>query len=110
MLAVFRKEVIDTLRDGRSIFAIFVFPFLLYPALLFFISWMHMKEAEEAKGLEVRVGVVGASALPSGADSLAAIPGVTMVPPAAAPTSMEDAGVNTVLVIPAGIHESMARG
>ena len=110
MFAVFRKEVIDTLRDGRSIFAIFVFPFLLYPAMLFFISWMHMKEAEEAKGLEVRVGVVGASALPFVADSLAAIPGVTMVPLAEAPASLEAAGVNTVLVIPAGIHESMARG
>jgi len=64
-LAVFRKEAIDTLRDGRSIFAIFVFPFLLYPAMLLFISWMHMKEAEEAKVVNVvnvgerGVGVVG---------------------------------------------------
>jgi sodium transport system permease protein len=110
MWAVFRKEILDTLRDGRSIFAIFVFPFLLYPAMLFFISWMHMKEAEEAKALDVRVGVVNGSALPFLADSLAAIPGVIVVPLAAAPTSMEDAGVNTVLVVPAGIHESLARG
>ena len=109
-LAVFRKEVVDTLRDGRSIFAIFVFPFLLYPAMLFFISWMHVKEAEEAKTLEVRVGVVGGAELPFLADSLAAIPGVTAVPLAAVPASMDSAGVNAVLVVPAGIHELLARG
>jgi len=109
-LGVFRKEVIDTLRDGRSIFAIFVFPFLLYPAMLLFISWMHMKEAEEAKALEVRVGVVGGATLPFLADSLAAISGVIPVPLEAAPASMEDAHVNAVLVVPAGILESIARG
>jgi len=109
-LAVFRKEVIDTLRDGRSIFAIFVFPFLLYPAMLLFISWMHMKEAEEAKALEVRVGVVGGATLPFLADSLAAISGVTPVPLDAPPASMEKAGVNAVLVVPSGILESIARG
>jgi sodium transport system permease protein len=108
--AVFRKEIIDTLRDGRSIFAIFVFPFLLYPAILFFLSWMNMKEAEEAKALEVRVGLVGGEALPFLADSLEAIPGVIPVPLEAAPASMEEAGVNVVLVLPAGILESIARG
>ncbi len=109
-LAVYRKELIDTLRDGRSIFAIFVFPFLLYPAMLLFTSWMASKDNQEAKLLQVRVGVVGASAVPFVMDSLAAIPGVTPVPLAAAPESMEQAGVNAVLVIPEGIHASLARG
>jgi sodium transport system permease protein len=108
--AVFRKEVLDTLRDGRSIFAIFVIPFLLYPAVFLLVSWMQMKENEEAKALEVRVGLVGGAALPFLADSLAAIPGVIPVPLEAAPASLDNAGVNAVLVVPPGILESIARG
>ena len=53
-MAVFRKEMIDTLRDGRTIFAIFVFPFLLYPAMLTLLSWIESKNDEDAKLLQVR--------------------------------------------------------
>lgn len=109
-LAVYRKELIDTLRDGRSIFAIFIFPFIMYPAMLFFTSWMANKDDQAEKLQQVRIGVVGASAVPFVMDSLAAMPGVTPVALAAAPASMEEAGVNAVLVIPEGIHESLARG
>ena len=62
-LAVFRKELLDTLRDGRSVFAIFIFPFLLYPAMLFFSSWIQSKNMEAARELQVRVGVVGSESL-----------------------------------------------
>jgi hypothetical protein len=110
ILSVYRKELIDTLRDGRSIFAIFIFPFIMYPAMLFFTSWMANKDDQAEKLVQVRVGVVGASAVPFVMDSLAAVPGVTPVALAAAPASMEEAGVNAVLVIPEGVHESLARG
>jgi sodium transport system permease protein len=110
IFAVYRKELIDTLRDGRSIFAIFIFPFIMYPAMLFFTSWMANKDDQAEKLVQVRVGVVGASAVPFVMDSLAAVPGVTPVALAAAPASMEEAGVNAVLVIPDGVHESLARG
>ena len=63
-LAVFRKELFDTLRDGRSVFAIFIFPFLLYPAMLFFSSWIQSQEHGGARELQVRVGVVGSESLP----------------------------------------------
>jgi len=110
IFAVYRKELIDTLRDGRSIFAIFVFPFIMYPAMLFFTSWMANKDDQAEKLVPVRVGVVGASAVPFVMDSLAAMPGVTPVALATTPASMEEAGVNAVLVIPEGVHESLARG
>ena len=109
-LAVYRKELIDTLRDGRSVFAMFVFPFLLYPAMLFFTSWIQSKNDEEAKTLRLRVGVVGQAELPFVIDSLAAVPSVTPVQLPAVPSRLEDAGVDAILVIPAGIRESLARG
>ena len=109
-LAVYRKELVDTLRDGRSVFAIFIFPFLLYPAMLFFTSWIQSKNIEAARTLQVRVGVVGAESLPFVIDSLAAIRGVTPVPMTAVPSDMEGAGVNAVLVIPPDLPGAFARG
>ena len=109
-LAVYRKELIDTLRDGRSVFAIFVFPFLLYPAMLLFMSWMQSKEHEESRSLHVRVGLVGEAALPFLADSLAAISGVTPVSLPSVPDDLELAEVDAVIHVPAGIHETLARG
>ena len=110
MLAVFRKELVDTLRDGRSVFAIFIFPFLLYPAMLFFSSWIQSKNMEAARELQVRVGVVGSESLPFVADSLAAIQGVTPVPMTAVPSDIEGSGVNAILVIPPDLAGSLARG
>jgi len=110
MLAVYRKEVIDTLRDSRSIFAMFVFPFLLYPAMLFFTSWMQSRSDQETKELHVRVGVVGQAELPFVMDSLAAVPGVTPVALNDVPGNIEGGGVNAVLVIPPGMRDMLARG
>jgi sodium transport system permease protein len=109
-LAVYRKEIIDTLRDGRSIFAIFVFPFILYPALIGFMSWIESKNAEAAKMMAIRVGLVGESQLPEVRVRLASIPGVTLVALAAAPARLEDAGVDAALVIPEGLNAAIARG
>jgi hypothetical protein len=109
-LAVFRKEILDTLRDGRSVFAIFVMPFLLYPALISFMSWMEAKNDEEASALTVRVGLVGGAQIPEAGGRLAAVPGVKLVPLEAAPARLEDAGVDAALVIPDGIRAGIARG
>lgn len=109
-LAVFRKEILDTLRDGRSIFAIFIFPFILYPAMLGFMSWIQSRNNAEEQALAVRIGIVGSAQIPGVADTLAAQPGVTVVPLAAAPASLEAAGVDAALVIPDGIEATIARG
>lgn len=109
-LAVYRKEIIDALRDGRSVFAIFVFPFILYPAMMGFMSWMQSRNAEDAKALTLRIGIVGAAQIPGIADSLRAVPGVEPVSLAAAPERLENARVDAAIVIPPGIAERVARG
>ena len=72
-LAVFRKEITDTLRDGRTIFAIFIFPFILYPALLFLMAYINQKNKEEAKTFDVRVGIVNSAQLPVAAEKIDAV-------------------------------------
>ena len=110
MFAVYRKEIIDALRDGRSVFAIFVFPFILYPAMLGFMGWIQNKNAEEAKTLVVRVGLVGADQMPGLAEQVGAVPGVVVTPLAAPPASLEDAQVDAALVLPEGLRDRIARG
>lgn len=109
-LAVYRKEIIDALRDGRSVFAIFVFPFILYPALMGFMSWIQTKNAEDAKALTLRIGIVGEAQIPGLADSLRAVSGVEPVALQAPPARLEDAGVDAAIVVPAGLNELVARG
>ncbi len=107
--AVFRKEILDTLRDGRSVFAIFVFPFILYPAMILFMGWVQSHNEQEAKLIPVRIGLVGGAQLPFLADSLAALPAVTVVPLQAVPDSLERAGVDAIYALPEGAHERLAR-
>ncbi|HEY7728543.1 MAG TPA: ABC transporter permease [Candidatus Eisenbacteria bacterium] len=108
--AIYGKEIVDTLRDGRSVFAIFVFPFLLYPAMILLMGWMHSRSAEEAKVLPVRVGLVGAAQIQGLADSVAARQAVTAVPLPAVPDSLEASGVNAVLSVPEDAAARLARG
>lgn len=109
-MAVFRKELIDTLRDGRTIFAIFVMPFLLYPALIMLMGYIQSKNDEEAKTFAVRVGVVGSPQLPIAAERVGAVEGVTAVPFDAEPASFEAADVQALLVIPPDLSGLIARG
>lgn len=109
-LAVYRKEIIDALRDGRSVFAIFVFPFILYPALMGFMSWIQSNNAEEARALTLRIGMVGEAQIPGLADSLRAVPGVEAVSLPAVPERLESAKVDAVLEVPAGIAAHVAAG
>ena len=109
-LAVYRKEILDTLRDGRSIFAIFVFPFILYPAMLGFMSWIQSRNSAEEQAAPVRVGIVGQAQIPGVTDSLAALPGVTVVPLPSAPPSLDDAAVDAAIVIPGDLQGAIARG
>lgn len=110
MFAVYRKEIIDALRDGRSVFAIFVFPFILYPAMMGFMSWIQSNNAKEARALTVRVGMVGEAQVPGLADSLRAVAGVETVRLGKVPERLEDAGVDAVIVVPEGIEAAVARG
>ena len=110
IFAVYRKEILDALRDGRSVFAIFIFPFVLYPALIGFMSWIESKNAEEAMAMKLRIGMVGESQIPGMADSIRALPGIETVSLPVAPERLEDSGTDAVIVVPEGVVDRAARG
>ncbi len=108
--AVCRKELRDAMRDGRTIIAVFVVPLVLYPGLMLFMGWIQSQNQKEERALRVRVGIVGAAQLPAVEERMRAAEGVSAVPLERLPESMERAGVDAVLVIPPGLHESVVRG
>lgn len=108
--AVCRKELRDALRDGRTIIAVFVVPFILYPGLMLFMGWIESQNRKEEGALRVRVGVVGDAQLPMVRERLQHVEGVSVVPLEAAPASLEQAGVDATLVLPPALNESIARG
>ncbi len=107
---VCRKELRDALRDGRTIIAVFVVPLVLYPGLMLFMGSIEAANKKEQSGLQVRVGVVGEAQVPGLHDRLQKLEGVSTVPLAQAPASIESAGVDAVLVVPPSLSESVASG
>ncbi len=108
--AVWRKELRDAMRDGRTIIAVFVVPLVLYPGLMLFMGSIEAANKKEEGALRVRVGVVGEAQLPGLHQRMATLQGVSTVLLPAAPSSMESAGVDAVLVLPAGLAASVAKG
>ena len=57
ILAVFFKELRDTLRDKRTIFAMIVFPVVFYPAVFFVMDYFTEKEKKEAEDKPMTIGL-----------------------------------------------------
>lgn len=108
--AVCRKELRDALRDGRTIIAVFVVPFILYPGIMLFMGWIESQNKKDESELRVRVGVVGEVQLSMIRERLLHVEGVEPVSLEESPGSLEQAGVDALLVLPPGLEESIARG
>jgi sodium transport system permease protein len=82
----------------------------MYPAMIGFMAWIESKNAEEARALTLRVGLVAEAQIPGLADSVRAIRGVEAVSLPSAPARLEDSDVDAAIVVPEGVVERAARG
>jgi len=57
--AIFRKEVLEVLRDKRTLFLAFVVPLLFYPFLFGMTAWVGVDTGDVKKGEQIEVGVIG---------------------------------------------------
>jgi sodium transport system permease protein len=55
---IFRKELIDTLRDRRTLITMIVIPLLLFPLLISISSRMMMSQAKKAREKVLKIGLV----------------------------------------------------
>lgn len=62
VLAIFRKEVLDMLRDKRTLVAMVGIPLVLYPALFIFGSQAAIMQQDKLDAVRSRVAVIGKDA------------------------------------------------
>ncbi|WP_022836893.1 ABC transporter permease [Salisaeta longa] len=76
---VFKKELIDTLRDRRTIIAMVVVPLVLFPLLFVASTWIMQSQSEQAAQRTLRVALVHGAQADGLAERLAAAPQVDVV-------------------------------
>jgi sodium transport system permease protein len=79
VLTVFKKELIDSLRDRRTLIAMVIVPLLLFPLLISISTSMLISHAKEAEAKALRIGLILNGAAADFRDTLAARDDVRLV-------------------------------
>lgn len=59
LFTIFKKELIDTLRDRRTIIAMVVVPLLIFPVIITITTKISISQAQKAQAKELRVAMIG---------------------------------------------------
>jgi len=78
---VYRKELLETLRDRRTIMSMIIVPMLVMPMLMYGMTSISMKMVKKAQGERVSVMLLGAENAPTLAEALRKNPNFDIVPP-----------------------------
>jgi sodium transport system permease protein len=108
---VFRKELRDTLRDRRTLFAMVVVPVLLFPLLMIGMAKFSQSRAEEVRGEVLQVAVADAEGASGLAEHLRKEPGLEVVEVrdvSPLPAQVQDETLDAALVVPIGHAEALA--
>ncbi len=97
---VWRKEVLDTLRDRRTIMAMIVLPLLIYPVLIVAISQLGLHQVEKMRQSRARVALVPPDAVPALAESLAADTTFALRRPADPESALAARDLDAVIRVP----------
>ena len=113
---ILAKEIVDTLRDRRTLFAMFVMPILLYPILFTWMGRLHAGAEAERKAMRPDVVTWGPLPEPARAalvkefgDHLRAEPLAPADPAAAARALVESQQADLVIAAPADAAERWGR-
>ncbi|MEK7468186.1 MAG: ABC transporter permease subunit/CPBP intramembrane protease [Planctomycetota bacterium] len=113
VLTIFRKEMIDLLRDRRTIFGMVVVPILIYPLLLIMFSQVLASQTERLMTRKYSLVVVGAPNAPGLVELLKtddsweikeAVPGAGAT---SSDTPLLEGGAHIVLVVPPDFLETL---
>src|SRR5687767_15993015 len=56
--SIFKKEVLDTLRDRRTLFTMIIIPLLLYPGLMLLVNSLASKQQVKMEQKTVRIALI----------------------------------------------------
>jgi sodium transport system permease protein len=99
------KELIDTLRDSRTLVLAIVLPLVLYPVIFLTIGRVSAANELRQKAAKLQVAIVGAPDAPSLAKVLAESEQLIVLPAQVDPSAVKDHVVDVMLDVPPA-HES----
>lgn len=111
ILVVFRKEILDLIRDRRTIFATLVFPLLLFPLLTAGFASVSEKLIEKTKREPQRIMLLGEDQAPELAARLRSDEQLRVVPPD--PNfrqQINEKKLRAAVEFPLGFQEQVRRG
>jgi sodium transport system permease protein len=101
---VWRKELVDILRDRRTIMAMIVVPLLVYPILMIVISQLGLSQMEKMKQSKARVALVPRDAPPSLLNKLQSDSTIIVIPSMHPDKDLADRNLDAVVEIPDGFQ------
>ncbi|MFZ0738097.1 MAG: ABC transporter permease [Candidatus Acidiferrales bacterium] len=108
---VYRKELIDSLRDRRTVVSMTVVPILIFPLLTIGMGVLGAKMMSQAKGEVPNIMIVGGEDSPRVVMALEKSDKIEVVPTSADyATQVTDKKIRAAVVIPRGFDASAARG
>jgi len=107
---VWRKEILDTLRDRRTIMAMIVVPLLVYPILIIGISQLGIRQVQKIRASTARVALVPPDASPGLRRAFAADTSYTVVDSEDPEAALQDRRLDAVVTLPRGFADSLAAG
>jgi len=107
---VYRKEMLDTLRDRRTLISMIVVPLLLMPVLIIGMATLTIKLMQRAQQQVATIMILGAEYAPTAAERIRQAKGLAVVP--AAPDYAQRISEKTLraaVEFPAGFEQALAQ-
>ncbi len=108
--AIFRKEMVETLRDRRTLIIALLLPVILMPLVTLGVPYLASRQRQQRETAVSHIAVIGAAAA---SDLVSAVTGqghVEVVPVPDAVQSLQRGQVDAVLEIPPGFDARLAAG
>ena len=108
---IYRKEMVDSLRDRRTVISMFVIPILLFPALSVGLGWLGASMMNKAQEEISRVMIVGGQDSPRIVEALKKSNKFQIVPESPDfETQITDRKIRAAVVIPPGFDAAANQG
>lgn len=104
---VYKKELLDTVRDRRTIISMIIVPVLIFPLLTIGFSAFAASMMEKSAGEVHPVAIVGAKNAPRLAEMVGDSPKVTVLASDSVERDVSDKTIRAALVIPEGFEQKL---
>lgn len=110
ILLVWQKEVLNTLRDKRTLIMMVLVPLLLMPLITIGMPAVMMVQTEQVEEAEVRLAIAGGENAPALVDFLTQDRQMELIEPEEPESSLAEGELEVLLTLPPGFAEQVAAG